>query len=80
MVPQPVDMVEKVHQVTESVKKNLHFLTESNPDVVDISSLVGFNKRIVLSDCKPFLEAIKKEIGGEILEDSKIGPFLYYGD
>jgi len=55
-------------------------LNECNPEEIDIQTLVGFNNRIVLSDCKAFLEAVKSEIGGEIIEDSKIGPFLYYGE
>jgi hypothetical protein len=80
MQQQPSDILGKYHEVTKSVKKNLHLLNECNPEEIDISSLVGFNNRIVLSDCKVFLEAIKGEIGGEIMEDSIIGPFLYYGD
>jgi hypothetical protein len=55
-------------------------LNECNPEDNEISSLVGFNNRLLISDCKAFLEAVKGEIGGEILEDSKIGKFLYYGE
>jgi len=80
MQQQTNDSIDKCHKVTESVKKNLHLLNECNPEEIDIQTLVGFNNRIVLSDCKAFLEAVKSEIGGEIIEDSKIGPFLYYGE
>jgi len=74
------DSYDKCHKVTASVKKNLYLIKGCNPDELDIESLVGYNNRIVLSDCKVFLEAVKSEIGGEIIEDSKIGPFLYYGE
>ncbi len=74
------DSIDKCHLVTESVKKNLYLLNTCNPEEVDIESLVGFNNRLVLSDCKAFLEAVKSEIGGEIIEDPNIGSFLYYGE
>ena len=74
------DILGKCHQVTESVKNNLHLLNICNPEEVDIQSLVGFNNRIVKSDCIAFLEAVKDVIGGEIIEDSQIGSFLYYGE
>jgi len=80
MKRKPNDSFAIYHHVTESVKKHLHFLNECNPEDNEISSLVGFNNRLIISDCKAFLEAIKSEIGGEILEDSKIGKFLYYGE
>jgi len=75
-----INLIDKCHQVTESVKKNLHFLNEFDVDETDISKLVGFNSRVILSRSKPFLEAVKRDIGGEILEDSIIGTFLYYGE
>jgi len=74
------DSLDKCHKVTVSVKKNLYLINTCNPEEIDIESMVGFNNRIVLSDCKAFLEAVKGEIGGEIIEDSNIGPFLYYGE
>ncbi len=74
------DIIARCHQVTKSVKRNLHLLENTNPESLDIFSLVGFNSRVVLSGQKAFLEAVKKEIGGEIIEDSDIGPFLYYGE
>ena len=74
------DVLELYQQVTESVKNNLHLINVCNPEQVEIESLVRFNSRIVLSDCKAFLEAIRNEIGGEIIDDSQIGSFLYYGD
>jgi len=80
MTPPSINYFDKCHQVTESVKNNLHLLNVSNTDETDISNLVGFNNRVVLSNCKPFLEAVKNEIGGEIIEDSIIGTFLYYGE
>ncbi|HEY4786240.1 MAG TPA: hypothetical protein VIH57_09325 [Bacteroidales bacterium] len=75
-----INSIELYHKVTESIKKNLHLLDECDPARDDIDSLVGFNNRIVLSGCKAFLEAVKSEIGGEIIDDSRIGTFLYYGE
>jgi hypothetical protein len=80
MKMQSIDILGKYHQLTESVEKNLHFLNRCNPKEIDINSLISFNNRLLISDCKVFLEAVKKEIGGEIIEDSKIGSFLYYGE
>ena len=73
-----IDILGKCHNVTESVNHNLH-LIGSNLRDIDISS-VGYNNRIVISKSKAFLEAVKSEIGGEIMEDSNIGSFLYYGE
>ncbi len=72
------DELYQCHQIGTVVKKNIHVLRESNPDI-DIRSLVAFNNRLIISQSKIFLEAVKSEIGGEIIEDSKIGTFLYYG-
>lgn len=80
MKENPEDILSRCHQVTESVKRNLHLLENTNPKTVEIFSLVSFNSRIVLSGQKDFLEAVKKEIGGEIIDDTTIGPFLYYGE
>ena len=74
------DIMDKCQMVTASIKKNLHLLNVSNPEQFDVRSLVGFNNRIVLSNSKAFLEAVRNEIGGEIIEDSHIGSFLYYGE
>lgn len=75
----PDDILDKCELVTASVKKNLYLLNVCNPEEVDIASLVAFNNRLVLSDCKAFLEAVRSDVGGEIIEDSQIGSFLYYG-
>lgn len=76
----PDDILDKYLVVNTSVRKNLHLLNVCNPENVDIESLIRFNSRIILSDCVAFLEAVKNDIGGEIIEDSTLGPFLYYGD
>lgn len=68
------------HHVTESVQKHLHLIRECNPGNIDINTLVGFNNRLIISNCSAFLEAVKNEIGGEIINDSNIGTFLYYGE
>ncbi len=75
-----MDVLGKCHNVTESVSHNLHLISNDNPKELDVTSSVGFNNRIVISQSKEFLEAVKREIGGEIMEDSMIGSFLYYGE
>jgi hypothetical protein len=77
---QPIEITEIYQQISDSVKRNLHLLNEGKFEKTEISAKVGYNRRIVISDCREFLEAIKVEIGGEIMEDSKIGQFLYYGE
>ncbi len=80
MEMQSIDILGKYHHLTESVNKNLHFLNRCNPKEIDITSLISFNNRLLISDCKAFLEAVKSDIGGEIIEDAMIGSFLYYGE
>lgn len=74
------NVMDKYRQITESVKRNLHMLNVCNPEEINILSLVKFNNRLIISECKAFLEAVKEDIGGEIIEDAKIGSFLYYGE
>lgn len=80
MEPITYEEVKQYHQIGEIVKKNLYLLKEGNTDDIDFRSLVAFNNRLVISESKSFLEALKRELGGEIIEDSKIGTFLYYGE
>jgi hypothetical protein len=35
---------------------------------------------LLLSNSQEFLEAVKSDIGGEMVEDKAIGSFLYFGD
>jgi hypothetical protein len=76
MTSLPLNIIDRVH---ESVKRNIYLLTGSNDEETDIDSLIKFNNRLIISNNVNFLEAVKNDIGGEILEDSNIGPFLYYG-
>jgi hypothetical protein len=72
----PLNIIDRVN---ESVKRNFYLLTGSKDEETDIDSLIKFNNRLIISNNLDFLEAVKKDIGGEILEDSNIGSFLYYG-
>ena len=74
------DTLNHYHYIGTVVKKNLRLLTESNSGDLDIKSLVAFNNHLIISESKLFLEAVKSDLGGEIIEDSKIGTFLYYGN
>jgi len=38
-----------------------------------------FNSRVVISESLEFLEAIRNEVGGEIINSKTIGAFLYLG-
>jgi hypothetical protein len=39
----------------------------------------NFNSHVVISESIDFLEAIRKEVGGEIINSKTIGAFLYLG-
>jgi hypothetical protein len=80
MKEQSNDFIDRCQQVSDSVKKNLHLLKSEDIQNYEYTSLVRFNSRIILSDNKEFLEAVKTEIGGEIIEDSHIGLYLFYGE
>lgn len=73
------DPINYCRQIDSVVKKNIHLLKEGNPENIDIRSLVSFNNRLVIANSKLFLEAMRSELGGEIIVDSSIGSFLYYG-
>jgi hypothetical protein len=82
MIQQFQDIIEKTHQVTSSVQEHMHLIDKCNKghDEENPPFTVTYNNRLVLSDCLPFLEAVKRDIGGEIIDDPAIGHFLYYGD
>ena len=73
------DPIKYCRQIDSVIKKNIHLLKEDNHEDLDIRSLVSFNSRLVIADSRLFLEALRNELGGEIIVDSSIGSFLYYG-
>lgn len=81
MVTKTLASPTKYRQISKSIKNNIHLLKKIDPNSTqDIRSLVGFNNHLIISMSREFLEAIKDEIGGEIMDDPEIGHFLYYGD
>jgi hypothetical protein len=66
-----------VLKVSESIERNFHILENSK---VDYKNKISYNGNLLLSDCMEFLEAVKNEIGGEIIKDPAIGTFLYYNN
>ena len=80
MQKQSDKIIDKFQKVSNSVKKNMPLLKKPDIENKNITFKVGYNSRVVLSNNKEFLEALKTELGGEIMEDTRIGQFLYYGD
>ncbi len=58
----------------ESIEKNFHYIKESSG-----SKYYKFNNRMLLSNSPEFLQAVKSDMGGVIIEDSSIGSFLFFG-
>jgi hypothetical protein len=71
------DLFDKYHQLSLSVKKNLYLLDPSGVDSDPQKLLVGFNDKVIISENMAFLEAIKKDVGGDIIDDDVLGRFLY---
>jgi hypothetical protein len=73
MMKDAVKGTDEYDQVIESIQKNFYLLEGSN-------NYYKFNNRLLLSNSQEFLEAVKSDIGGEMVEDKAIGSFLYFGD
>ncbi|HEX3008179.1 MAG TPA: hypothetical protein VHO90_11260 [Bacteroidales bacterium] len=73
MEKEAVRVTEDYDQVIGSIEKNSHLLNESD-------DFYKFNNRLLISNSRAFLHAVKEDIGGEIIVDTAIGPFLYFGD
>ncbi|MDP4209758.1 MAG: hypothetical protein Q8928_13175 [Bacteroidota bacterium] len=75
MSPKTIDSFQRLRVVAQSVKKNSYLL---QPVPSNIQNFVGINGRLILSNNLEFLEAVRDDIGGEIIFDNVIGTFLYY--
>lgn len=72
---------ERIHSieyndVMESIQRNYYILDESSKTIN--GQYYKYNNRILLSNNQQFLEAVKNDIGGELILDSAIGPFLVF--
>ena len=68
--------IDKCFQLSKSIEKNIHLLDKTTAEHSK-SPKTGYSKHVVMSDCIEFLEAIKNDVGGEIIQDSELGTFLY---
>lgn len=75
MVKDDSNSTDEYDMVIGSIQRNYHLLQNSNT-----SKFYKFNNRILLSNSTEFLSAVKSDIGGEIISDSTIGSFLFFGD
>jgi hypothetical protein len=73
MLKETQNATEEYDQVIGSIQKN-HYILEMT------DSFYKFNNRLLLSNNQEFLSAVKNDIGGELVIDKAIGPFLYFGD
>lgn len=73
MLKDSLNATEEYDQVIGSIQKN-HYILEMT------DSFYKFNNRLLLSNNQEFLNAVKNDIGGELVIDKAIGPFLYFGD
>jgi hypothetical protein len=62
----------------EVIKKNEHLVNnELNRSTGKMA--YDFTSKVVISESIDFLEAIRKDISGEIINNKSIGSFLYFG-
>jgi hypothetical protein len=73
------NFLDKCFQLSKSVEKNIHLLDNLKPEHYK-NRKVGYNDHIVISDSVKFLEAVRNDVGGEIIRDPKLGTFLYLGE
>jgi hypothetical protein len=74
MVNEPINITEDYDLLIESIQRNIHHIQDSQE-----SKFYKFNNRMLLSNSIEFLDAVKYDMGGEIIQDSAIGSFLYFG-
>ena len=73
--PKTVDS--HINLLIEVIDKNEHIIVGSSIEEPMIKPY-AFNSRVVIAKDINFLEAIRKDMGGELIITSKIGPFLYF--
>lgn len=76
-VKEPIHKEElKIDNLIKVIRKNEYLL--EGVSGYDIGKLkYDFTRRVVISDNIKFLETIRDEIGGELINDKSIGTFLY---
>lgn len=79
MISEADNAVIEYNAVIDSIQKN-YFILEDNTSNKNGNQYYKFNNRILLSNNREFLDAVKSDIGGEVILDSSIGPFLFFGE
>jgi hypothetical protein len=67
-----------INLLIEVIDKNEHLILGTSNEET-IKKQYAFNSRVVIAKDINFLEAIRKDMGGEIIITKNIGPFLYFG-
>jgi hypothetical protein len=67
-----------INMLLEIIQKN-EYLIHSSANMSG-KKAYEYNSRLVVSENIEFLEAIKHEMGGEIIKAKPIGTFLYFDD
>jgi hypothetical protein len=66
-----------INLLIDVVRKNEHLITKLSDNELN-KKTYAFSSRVVISKDINFLEAVHKEMGGEIISNKTIGPFLYF--
>ncbi len=69
---------EHIDLLIEVIRKNEH-IANNNVKSSTGKKAYDFTSKVVISESIDFLEAIRKDIGGEIINNKTIGSFLYFG-
>ena len=73
--PKTVDS--HINLLIEVIEKNEHIVIGSLIEE-PMKKPYAFNSRVLIAKDINFLEAIRKDMGGELIITNKIGPFLYF--
>lgn len=71
------DVIESFEKLRNSIEKQLKQLGLENTEENLKKMSIAYNSRVVISSNKVFLESLKNDIGGEIINDDELGVFLY---
>lgn len=66
-----------INLLLEVIEKNEHII-EASAGKKTVKKLYAFNSHVVIAQDVNFLEAIRKDMGGELIFSKNIGPFLYF--
>lgn len=69
--------IKHIDLLIEVIRKNEHLIVEPS-DNATRKKTYAFNSRVIMADNIDFLEAIRKDMGGELIISKNIGSFLYF--